>query len=145
MVFCTTLTLYMLARFGKAERRIDLVACGASLGLAFLSKEISIILLGAVYAFLAVSPEIRVRPRDIVLSVAAMIIVMLPFPLSVRLAGGGGETHAAVSRLAVVPPPEPHRRFYATVVPPAIGVLLIVVAVAGLWMLRHRIGWRESC
>ena len=88
MVFCTTLTLYMLARFGKAERRIDLVACGASLGLAFLSKEISIILLGAVYAFLAVSPEIRVRPRDIVLSVAAMIIVMLiGFPVAFSLAG----------------------------------------------------------
>ena len=145
MVFCTTLTLYMLARFGKAERRIDLVACGASLGLAFLSKEISIILLGAVYAFLAVSPEIRVRPRDIVLSVAAMIIVMLPFPLSVRLAGGGGESRTQQYLVwQLFRRPNHTADFYATVVPPAIGVLLIVVAVAGLWMLRHRIGWREK-
>lgn len=145
MVFFTTLTLYMLARYSLSERHLALVAVGISLGLAFLAKEISLILLGAIYAFLAISPEIRVRPRDILLSGAAMVVTMLPFPLSVKFAGAGGESKTQqylVWQLFRRPNHAPD--FYATVVPPAIGVLLIITAVFGLWALRRHTGWREK-
>ncbi len=145
LVFCTTLTLYMLVRFSKTERRMDLLAVGAGMGLSLLTKEISIILLGAIYAYLAVSPEIRVRPRDIFLSFAVMVVVILPFPLSVRLAGGGG-AHKTQQYLVwqLFRRPNHTFDFYATVVPPAIGLLLILVAVLGLWFLRRQTSWREK-
>ncbi len=145
LVFFTTLTLYMLARFGRTERRIDLIAVGAGMGLSFLAKEISVILIGAIYAFLAASPEVRVRPRDIILSLVTMVIVMLPFPLSVRLAGGGGEGRTQQYLVwQLFRRPNHEMDFYPTVVPPAIGVLLIVVAVLGLWVMRRRTSWREK-
>jgi hypothetical protein len=145
MVFFTTLTLYMLARFSRTGRRTDLLAVGAGIGLAFLCKEISIILVGAIYAFLAVSPEVHVRPRDIFLSLGVMVLVLLPFPLSVKLAGGGG-AHRTQQYLVwqLFRRPNHTFDFYPTVVPPAIGVLLIVVAVLGLWALRQRTSWREK-
>ncbi len=145
MVFFTTLTLYMLARFGKTERSIDLIACGAGLGLSFLAKEISIILIGAVYAFLAICPEVRVRVSHIFLSLVVMVTVMLPFPLSVRLAGGGGEQRTQQYLVwQLFRRPNHTGDFYPTVVPPAIGLLLILVAVFGLWKMRRHIGWREK-
>jgi len=145
MVFFATLSLYLLAQFATSQRRIDLIACGAALGLSFLSKEISIILLGAVYAFLAISPEIRVRISDIALSFAAMVMVILPFPLAVRLAGGGG-AHKTQQYLVwqLFRRPNHTWDFYPTVVPLAIGLPVIVAAVLGLWVMRRRTSWREK-
>jgi hypothetical protein len=145
MVFTTTLTLLLLARFAETERPIWLISAGAGMGLAFLAKETSIILMGAIYAFLALSPKIQVRVRDIVLSLVMMAAVMAPFPLSVSLAGGGSE-HKTQQYLLwqLFRRPNHTWDFYPTVVPPAIGVLVIVAAIAGLWLLRRENTWREK-
>jgi hypothetical protein len=145
MVFCITLTLYMLVQFSKSGRQIHLLASGVALGLSILSKEITVIFLGAIYAYLAVAPEIRVRPRDIFWAFVVMFAVVLPFPLSVRLAGGGG-AHKTQQYLVwqLFRRPNHALDFYPAVVPPAMGVLLIIVAVGGLWFLRQRISWREK-
>ena len=65
------------------------------MGLTFLSKETSIVLLGAIYAFLALTPELRVRLRDLAVSLGVMALVIAPFPLSLMLAGrtGTGESY----------------------------------------------------
>ena len=57
MTLFATLTLLLLARFALSGRPAWLYAAGAAMGLTFLSKETSIVLLCAVYAFLALSPE----------------------------------------------------------------------------------------
>ena len=49
------------------------------MGLTFLSKETSIVLLGSLYAFFAVTPAIRVRIRDIALPRRALTVVARPF------------------------------------------------------------------
>ena len=81
MVFFATLTIYMLARFGKTQKPEWLYAAGVTMGLTFLSKETSIIMIGAIYTFLALSPEIRVRIRDLIISTILAILVIAPFPL----------------------------------------------------------------
>ena len=53
MVFCTTLTLYLLVRFAETERSIWLISAGVGMGLSFLAKETSILMIGAIFAFLA--------------------------------------------------------------------------------------------
>ena len=48
-------------RFAKSQKGVWLIATGSAMGLTFLAKETSIVLLGSIFTFLAISPEIRVR------------------------------------------------------------------------------------
>ena len=145
MTFFATLTLYLVARFATTGRPGFLAAAGASLGLVFFSKETGLLLAGAVYAFLALSPQIRVRIRDLALSIFCLILVMGLYPASLAFAGGGASDKAkgyAVWQL--FRRPNHTWDFYLTVVPPAIGLLVILVAVLGLWRLRRQLTWRET-
>lgn len=145
MTLFATLALYLVARFARTGRPIWLYAAGGALGLTFLAKETGIVLLGAVYAFLALSPEVRVRLRDLAISVLMMALVIAPFPLSLMLAGGGG-TSKVQSYLVW----QLFRRanhdwiFYPTTVPSALGIGLIALAVIGLFLARRHIGWHEK-
>jgi 4-amino-4-deoxy-L-arabinose transferase-like glycosyltransferase len=142
LVFCTTLTLYLLALFAKTEHPAWLHATGIGMGLIVLSKETGIILIGAIYAFLALSREIRVRILDLVLSTILMAVMIAPFPLSLLLAGG---TKSGKQYLVW----QLFRRsnhtwdFYLTTVPIAMGILVIIVALFGLWAMRHERTGRE--
>ena len=50
LTLCTTLTLYLVARFARTQRPVFLYATGASLGLVFLAKETGFVLSAAVYS-----------------------------------------------------------------------------------------------
>lgn len=143
MVLCATLTLYLLARYALTRNPIWLHAAGIGMGLTFLAKETGIILLGSVYAFFALSSEVYVRIRDLVLAFILMVIMILPFPLSIMLAGGSkiGQQYL-IWQLFRRPNHTPD--FYLTVVPGAIGVLVLIIAIAGLWLLRRERSWREK-
>jgi 4-amino-4-deoxy-L-arabinose transferase-like glycosyltransferase len=71
MVLFATLSLYLIARFAVTQRAGWLYAAGAAMGLTAMSKETSLVLLGAVYAFLALSPQMRVSGRKLFVSVAS--------------------------------------------------------------------------
>ena len=143
MVFFATLTLYMLARFGKSHKVEWLFAAGASMGLTFLSKETSIILVGAIYSFLALAPEVRVRLRDLIISTLLMALVIAPFPITLMVSGG---SHTGRNYLVW----QLFRRsnhewsFYLQTVPPAMGILLVLVAILGLVLLWRERSWREK-
>ena len=143
MTLFATLSLYLLARFATTERPAWLYAAGAAMGLTFLSKETSILFLGAIYAFIALAPSVRVNIRDLVLSAAVMALVIAPFPLSLIFAGRA-ETGEQYLTWQLFRPPNHDWAFYPTTVPEAIGPLLIVAAVAGLWSLRRESSWREK-
>ena len=143
MTFFATLTVLLLARFVLSGRSGWLYCAGAAMGLTFLSKETSIVLLGAIYAFLALTPELRVRLRDLAVSLGVMALVIAPFPLSLMLAGrtGTGESYLTWQLLRR---PNHDWLFYPTTVPEAIGPLLLLAAVVGLWLLRREASWRET-
>jgi len=143
LVLCSTLTLYLLARFALTGNPIWLHAAGLGMGLTFLAKETGIILVGAIYSFLALSPEIYVRFRDLLLSVGLMILMILPFPLSLLLAGGSnvGQQYLVWQLFRR---PNHTADFYLTTVPAAIGILVVLTAIAGLWLLRREGTWREK-
>lgn len=143
MVFFATLTLYLLVRFVTTGRPVWLYATGASMGLTFLAKEPAILLLGAIYAFLALSPEIRVRIKDLAVSAALMVLVIAPFPISLFLAGKT-ETGGQFILWQIFRRPNHELDFYPTVVPEAIGPLVIFAALAGLWLLRRERSWKET-
>lgn len=145
MVFCSTLSLLFMVRFAQTRRAEWLYAAAAGMGLMFLAKETSILMVGAVYAFLALSPKITVRIIDIFLSMVVMVAVMAAFPLSVSLAGGGGGGKTQQYLVwQLFRRPNHTWDFYPTVVPPAIGVLVIAAALLGLLLLRRQSGWPEK-
>ena len=135
MVFCATLTLYMMVMYGETQRPAWLYGAGAGLGLTVLTKETGIVMAGSIYAFLALTPALRVRVRDLLLSIMIMVAIMAVYPLTTSLAGGaGGSTTQQYLIWQLFRRPNHIWSFYATVVPPAIGYLVIVLSLAGLWL-----------
>jgi len=137
------LTLYLVAQYATTERPRWLYAAGAGLGLTFLAKETGIVFLPAIYAFLALSPSIRARLRDIAISAGCAVLVIAPFPLSLLLGGG---TKAGKGFLAwqLFRPPNHPGSFYLTHVPAAMGYLVVLAAAAALVLLRREWTWREN-
>ncbi|HEX9333125.1 MAG TPA: glycosyltransferase family 39 protein [Anaerolineales bacterium] len=142
LVFCTTLTLFFLARYAMAQRPAWIYLTGVGMGLTFLAKETGIIMLGAVYAFLALSREIPVRIKHLTVSTVLMALMIAPFPISLLLAGG---TRSGKNYLVwqLFRRPNHPWDFYPTTVPESIGFLVILVALLGLWFLRSEKSWRE--
>jgi 4-amino-4-deoxy-L-arabinose transferase-like glycosyltransferase len=143
MTLFATLTLVLLVRYALSGRPAWLYAAGASMGLAFLAKETSIVLLGAIYAFLALTPQVRVRLRDLAVSAGCMALVMSPFPLSLVAAGRAG-TGESYLTWQLFRRPNHDWFFYPTTVPEVIGPLLLLAAGLGLWLLRREASWRET-
>lgn len=142
MVFCTTLTLYLLARHATSARPIWLYAAGGAMGLTFLAKETGILVLGAIYAFYALSPAVRVRIRDLVVAGVVMGAIIAPFPLSM-VAAGKSETGGQYLAWQLFRRPNHEWTFYPAEVPPAMGLLVVAFAALGLWLLRRQGSWRE--
>jgi 4-amino-4-deoxy-L-arabinose transferase-like glycosyltransferase len=142
MTLFATLTLVLFTRFLTTGRRAWLYAAGAAMGLTFLSKETSIVLLGGIYAFLALTPELGVRLRDLAVALGVMALVVAPFPLSLLLAGrtGTGESYLTWQLFRR---PNHDWLFYPETVPEVIGPLVLLAAVMGLWLLRRQASWRE--
>ena len=143
--FFTTVTLCTLIRFARSGRTLWLCATGAAMGLSVLAKEPSVIFCGAVYAFFALSPEIRVRMRAALPSLAIMIITIAPYPLALLLSGQTG-TGGNFLAWQLVRRPNHSLGFYLTEVPSSIG--LAVCALAALSLLARIRGrrwtWRET-
>lgn len=142
MVFGATLALYLLAKFATSGRAAWLYAAGGAMGLTFLAKETGILLIGAIYAFFALSPELRVRIRDLAVSLVVMALVIAPFPLSM-VAAGKSETGGQYLAWQLFRRPNHEWTFYPAEVPPAMGLFVVALAAAGLWLFRRQGSWRE--
>jgi 4-amino-4-deoxy-L-arabinose transferase-like glycosyltransferase len=141
--FFTTVSLYLLARYAVSRERAWLFAAAGMLGLAVITKETSILMIGAVYAFIALSPEIGVRVRDAGIALLSLFAVVAAYPLALRLAG---HSHTGQHYLAyqLFRRPNHSWAFYPTVVPVAMGLLVVCAALLGLWLLRRQVSWRET-
>ena len=144
MVFFATLTIYALVRFSRSQKSVWLVAAGSSMGLTFLSKETSIILLGAIFAFFALTPEIKVKIKDMLFSLLALILTVLPFPLSLMLSSGGSSTGLSYLTWQLFRRPNHEWSFYLTSLPPFFGVITLIAAAAGFILLWRNRSWREK-
>ena len=143
MTLCATLALYMMVRFAMSERAMWLYGAGAALGLTVLAKETGIVLVGAIYAFLALSPAVRVRLKDLAKSMGVMALVVAPYPLALMLSGESG-TGGNFLTWQLLRRPNHTWDFYATTVPGAIGPVVLAAAAVGLWRSRRLRSWRET-
>ena len=142
MTLFSTLTLYTLVRFGLTQRAIWLYAAGAGFGLTLLSKTNGVVMVGALYTTLALSPSLRVRLRDLAVAIVCMGLVVAAYPVTVSLAGRS-EIGRQYLAWQLFRRPNHDWSFYATTVPEAIGILVVLAALTGLWLLRRERSWRE--
>lgn len=144
LAFFATLTLLLLADYAADQEPSRLYAASAGMGLVFLSKETGLVLLAAVYAFLALSPNLRVRFRDLAFSLGIFGLVIAPYPLTLVLAGGVGAGRTQqylvwqLSRR-----PNHDWTFYPEVVGPSIGLALLAAAILGFLLLRRKNSRKE--
>jgi hypothetical protein len=144
MTFLTTLTLYAIARYARTREPAWITATGAALGLAILAKETAVVMLGSIFVFFALSPEVPVRIRTLARGPIAMFVIAAAFPLALIASGGAGRGTAQEYLVwQLLRRPNHDLLFYAQVVPPAIGPLLLGFAFVGLWLRRRWLGWRE--
>lgn len=144
MTFFTTLCLFCLVRCVHSGKVGWYAAAGTSLGLSMLCKESAIVITGAIYAFLALTPRVR---RPVLGTAAALVMTFAMFaihPVSVAISG---HKSTAKSYLVwqLVRGSNHEMWFYFWVVPVAIGPLVLIAAYLGVrW--RQREGdesWRE--
>jgi hypothetical protein len=142
MALFATLTLLLIARHVGSGQSRWLYAAAVTMGLAVLSKETAVLLLVAIYAFYAISPEIRVRLRDVAVALMIFVLTVAPFPLSLLVAGQRSTGHGFLV-WQLFRRPNHTLGFYPVEVTQALGLALVVAALAGLWLLRHEWSWRE--
>lgn len=143
MTLFSTFTLCMLAQYALTHSARWLYAAGVLMGLTFLAKETGIILIGAVYLFLALNPSIKFRLRDLVVAALLCLMMIAIFPLVISLAGAArtGQNYLIWQLLRR---PNHGWEFYAATVVPMAGVLLVLSAIAGLASRWKQRTWRET-
>jgi hypothetical protein len=146
LVTFSTLTLLMAAKYGATRRAGWLVATGGALGLTCLTKETGALLVGSVYAFLALTQHLGTRVRTALIALGCWLLVFAPYPLSLKFAkrGSTGQNFLAWQLFRR---PNHDWRFYADVVPPALGWGVVAMAVAAIVVARawpRRWTWRET-
>jgi hypothetical protein len=142
MTLLATVVLYAVVRYIESATLTWMLATGALMGACVLAKETSIVLVGGLYAFFTLTPSVRVRIRHVVLGLAVMFAVIIPFPLALSLSG---RTSSGQNFLLwqLFRRPNHGTWFYFRVVPPAVGWYTLGAAAVGLlWLYRERT-WRE--
>jgi Dolichyl-phosphate-mannose-protein mannosyltransferase len=141
--FFAMLALYLTACYAIKQRPAWFYAAAGALGLSFLSKETGILFAGSMYAFLALTPSVRVRLRDVAIGALVMAVVMSPYPLSLLFAGAT-RTGGSFLSYQIFRRPNHDLLFYPSADTRALGPLLVAVALIGLWWLRRQGSWRET-
>jgi hypothetical protein len=143
MVFFATTALYLTARYCKGLGERWLIAAGGVLGLAILTKETAVVLVGGIYCFFMLCHSIKVRLRLAGLALGLAAALSLLFPLCLQLAGasrsGGNYLAYQLFRRANHP-----ASFYLTAVPTTLGVVVLAVITLGLILDRRSLDWREG-
>jgi Dolichyl-phosphate-mannose-protein mannosyltransferase len=142
MTLCATAALYCLVRYLQDGAPGWLLAGGAAMGAAILSKETSVVLLGGLYAFFALTPAARMRLKHLLPAVGVMLAEVAVWPVSLRLSGQG-HTGQAYLLWQMFRRPNHGTWFYLTVLPPWAGPATAAAALGGLVWLRREATWRE--
>lgn len=141
LVFFSTLSLLLLAKFGQTQKMAWFYASFGAMGLTVLTKETGIVLFGSIYVFVALVGLVRIR--HLFMASLVFVIVVLPYPLSIMFSGRSttGEQFLAWQLF---------RRanhvwsFYLTEVPAAMGILVVIAAIGAVVYARKRWTWRET-
>lgn len=142
MTLLSLLVLYCVIRYAESAGLAWMMAAGAAMGATALCKETSLIMLGGLYAFFALTPSVRIRLRHVLAGLLAMLVVLIAFPLALAASGRANTgQHYLLWQL--------FRRanhgllFYFQQVPSALGWSVLALGIGGLLWLHRENTWRE--
>jgi hypothetical protein len=146
MAFFATGALVCLAVAGtKPARARWLVAAGACLGLAALTKETGIIFIGGAFVFLSLVNHLWRPLRFPLAGLAVALMLAFSYPILTAVSGG---SHGGQSYLLWQLTRQPNHSFtfYATAVGASMGVGLLALSALGLVprLSGRRLTWRET-
>ena len=142
MAFFAALGLYFLVRFVQSDQVAWVYAAAVAMGLATLTKETAVLLLGGVYAFFALTRKTRLRLVQMLIASALFVLTVLPYPISLKIAGSSSTGGAFLTWQLLRQANHPWW-FYATTVPAALGFAVVAVAVVGLLVMHRSLTWAE--
>lgn len=142
-VFFTTLVLYCLARYTITPTRIWMLAMAGSLGLSFLTKETSLLVVGSAVTYLALNRQVRVRFLDLIAGGLLFVVMAVAYPLATA-SGGAASAGGSFVVWQLLRRPNHGYDFYPIVAGPAIGIVVLVTAAIGLVVLRRQRSARET-
>jgi Dolichyl-phosphate-mannose-protein mannosyltransferase len=142
MTLLSLLVLYCVIRYSESAALSWMLAAGAALGATVLCKETSLILLGGLYAFFALTPSVRIRLRHVLAGLAMLVVVIVAFPLALA-ASGRANTGQHYLIWQLFRQANHGLFFYFKQVPPALGWLVLAFGLGGLLWLRRENTWRE--
>ncbi len=141
--FFATLALLCAAQFARSRQRSWLYALAAALGLTFLSKETGIVLAVSFFVFLALSPQVYIRVRDLAGALILGAAIVAVYPLAVSF-GGAASTSRSFLSWQLLRRANHGIAFYFTSALPAMGWIVIGLACTGLIVLWPTRSWREN-
>ncbi|MGH8862916.1 MAG: ArnT family glycosyltransferase [Jatrophihabitantaceae bacterium] len=147
MAFFTTLALLCLALAARHRHRAGwIVAAGASIGLATLTKESAIIMIGSAFVFICLSSHLW-RPFRFPLAGAGIAMILtFTYPVLTAMSGGSRSGQSYVL-WQLTRQPNHGFGFYLVDVGSSIGFAVIMAAVLGLFAGRftgRTTTWREG-
>ncbi len=143
MVCFLLVAMYALVRFAETSHSSWLYATAAALGLSFLTKETAIVNFGIVVIFFALTPTIRVRLRHAIAAGALFGTLVIVFPLAIKTANATNNRGQNFLSWQLARRPNHTLGFYFQVVPPAMGWVVIGLAILALAAAWRRPTWRE--
>lgn len=147
MGFFTTAALVCLAVAARRQNRAGwLVACGACIGLAALTKETAIIMIGSAFVFICLSSHLWRPVRFPLAGIGVALILSVTYPVLTAVSGG---SRSGQSYLLWQLTRQPNHGFgfYLIDVGGAMGFLLLAAAGLGLFAGRftgRSLSWREG-
>jgi Dolichyl-phosphate-mannose-protein mannosyltransferase len=142
MTLCATAALYCVVRYAEGCGPRWMLAAGGMMGAAILTKETSLVLLGALYVFFVLARSVRARWRHVLPALAVTAAEVIAWPLALR-ASGQARTGQSYLLWQLFRRPNHAIWFYISVLPSWIGPAVLVAALAGLVWLRRQATWRE--
>jgi hypothetical protein len=142
MTFFATAALLCMTVFVRSDNRRWLILAGACVGLAALTKETAIILVGSAFVFLSLVSQLWRPVRYVIAAGGAAVGLALTYPLVTALSGGSRSGQSYLT-WQLTRRPNHSFTFYLTQIPLSIGLLIVVAAVLGVILRRRDQAWRE--
>ncbi len=147
MTFFSTAAVLCLALAASGpKRRRWLVACGAMLGLAALSKEIAIVLVGSLFVFLSLENRLWRPVRFPLIALILTVGLAFSYPVLTVLSGGSSRGQSYLI-WQLTRQPNHSFYFYLLDVGGSIGFGILAAALLGLFARRwsgRSATWRET-
>jgi 4-amino-4-deoxy-L-arabinose transferase-like glycosyltransferase len=136
------LSMYLLGRYAATSMPRYLYVAAVAGGLTFLAKETAILVLPVAGAFLLMTPSVKLGWRRIAAAIGIYLITISPYPISIAISGASG-TAREFLLWQLLRRPNHTPTFYAEILPGAIGIVLLLLAIAGI-VMAVRVGrWQD--